>query len=93
MATGSALSINKALSVRCMQQAAVNHRLKYQYALVHRRKFRGDGGSGPPTFWSGDGPLHFLMSKKPTKILVPHFSNQSYATALVHQSLGISVRC
>jgi hypothetical protein len=25
----------------------------------------GDGGTGPPTFWSwGDGPLHFLMSKK-----------------------------
>jgi hypothetical protein len=36
MATASVLGINKALSVRCMQQAAVDHRLKCQYALVRQ---------------------------------------------------------
>jgi hypothetical protein len=45
----------------------------------------GTGGDRSPTFWSGwDGPLHFLMSKKPTKIFVPPL----FKPKLRHCSLG-----
>jgi len=65
------------------------HVLKYSSfgALKHRRNFRGDGGPDPHFLeWGTDPPL-----SKYTSSLVPHFSDQSYAIALKHNTNGTIV--
>jgi len=53
-----------------------------------RRNFRKNGGPDP-TFWSGRTDPHFISTPSHKFCLVPHFSDQSYATGHKCQTCDI----